>query len=198
MITVTGTEETTRRLLEIGADAPKASTRAINKTLAELKTAVVRIVTLETGITRRAFLGTKKAPTDYLRERRATYTRQIAELGVSPLRIPLGALKPRQTARGVGYTLPGGRGFVPGAFLATLRSGHVGVYHRAVPGERQTRGRAGRTFNLPIIEQFGPSPGRIIQRHMNDLTSRGDAALMKHMAHEIDWIIQQRVASGDE
>lgn len=181
MITVTGTEETTRRLLEIGTDAPKASTRAVNKTLSGLKTATVRGLAAAVGLR-------NKDITPSIAIKRATFSNQTGHLAVTGRRIPLIAFNARQTRAGVSYRLPGGRGLVPSGFIATMRSGHTGVFARR--GKRR----------LPIIEQFGPSLPRAMVGGglLAAMTELGNTLLEKHMAHEIDWIIQQRVASGDE
>jgi hypothetical protein len=198
MITVTGTEALTRRLLEIGQDAPKAATRAVNKTVTGLKTAATRLVGRELGVTRVTLVGTKEKRTDFFTVTKATYTNQVGVLGVSTRRLPLILFSARETSTGVTYRLPGGRGHLPGAFLATMQSGHTGVYRRARPSVRQSAGRPGTSFNLPIDEAFGPSPGAVIRRHETEMQQLGQTLLEKNMAHEIDWILQQRVAAGDE
>src|SRR4030095_16023346 len=198
MIQVTGTEALTRSLLEIGQDAPKAATRAVNKTVTGLERAGERSLCQELGVTRATLTGTKDNPADYFKKTKATYARQIGTLSVSTKRIPLIAFAARQTKTGVSYRLPKGRGSIPGAFLATMRSGHTGVFKRERQSVRQSAGRAGITFNLPIDEKFGPSPGAVVRRHAAELQGLGETLLVKHMNHGIDWIIQQRVQAGDE
>lgn len=197
-LSVTGTEDLTRRLLELGTDAPKAATRAVNKTLTTLKTLASRGIAADLGITR-------KFVDRSLATRRATFNREIGTLTVSGYRddrgrftpsgrIPLiafGASGPepsRGRGAGVRYRLPGGRGVAAHAFLATMRSGHRGIFRR--------KGDAGR---LPIRELYGPSPTRVFSRKiLQGALADTEAALAKHLDHEINWILTQRAQSGDE
>jgi hypothetical protein len=181
VITVTGTEALTRRMLEIGQDAPKANARAVNKTLSTLKTATVRALAGELGLR-------NKDITPAIALQRATYGRQIGTLTVTGKRMPLIAFGARQTKAGVSYRLPGGRGLIPSGFIATMRSGHTGVF------ARRTKRR------LPIVEQFGPSlPGAFVKAGLlTAMQARAETALETNLTHEIDWIIQQRVEAGDE
>lgn len=84
--------------------------------------------------------------------------------------IPLRRLRPRQNKRGVTYKTPAGRELRPGAFIATMPSGHWGVFRRA------DRPR------LPIREQYGPSITDIIGPKLPAI--RTDAAA--RLAHELD------------
>lgn len=81
-----------------------------------------------------------------------------AAVSVSSERLPLTLFSPEQTATGVAYRLRGGQGFVPHAFLATMRSGHQGVFRRRSLERPERRGRKGSW--LPIDELRGPSLGR--------------------------------------
>jgi len=181
LITVTGTEALTRRLLEIGQDAPKAATRAVNRTLSTVKTATVRGLVAAVGLR-------NKDVTPAIAIKRATFSNQIGTLTVTGKRIPLIAFGARQTKAGVTYRLPSGRGLIPSGFLATMKSGHRGVFAR--------RGKP----RLPIVEQFGPSlPHAMVAGGLlAKMQALGDATLEKNMLHEIDWVTQQRVQAGDE
>lgn len=186
-IEVRGTEALTRRLLELGQDAPRAATRAVNKTLASLKTATVRALAQNVGLR-----NSDVSPS--IQISRATWSRQFGALVVTGKRVPLlafGARGPepsRGRGQGVTYRLPGGRGRAEHAFLATMRSGHRGVFQRR-PG-------AGR---LPITELFGPSlPHAMVSSGiLAAQEANGETLLAKNMNHEIDWIIRQRVQAGD-
>lgn len=196
-LTVTGTEELTRRLLELGEDAPKAAARAVNRTLSSLKTLASRGIAADLGLTR-------KFVDRSLRTQRATVAREIGTLSVGGYRderdrltpsgrIPLvafGARGPepsRGRGPGVRYRLPGGRGLATHAFLATMRSGHRGIFRR--------KGEAGR---LPIGELYGPSPTRVFKNKiLQDALVNAEATLAKNLDHEIGWILSQRVSAGD-
>lgn len=80
---------------------------------------------------------------------------------------PLYALQPRQTRAGVSVRIKGRRVTVPHAFIATMKSGHIGVFARGAYGGRGRDIRASGTFGrftfgkrrLPINElySFGPA-----------------------------------------
>ena len=179
-IQVQGSEALVRRLLEIGQDAPRAATRALNRTLGTVRTATVRALAAELALR-------NKDVTDGIATQRASFARQIATLSVTGRRLPLSAFGARQTRRGVTYRLPKGRGTVEHAFLATMRSGHGGVFLR--------KGKP----RLPIRELFGPSlPGAFVRAGIRDaMVAKANAELAKNLTHEIDWIIRQRAQGSD-
>jgi len=49
------------------------------------------------------------------------------------------AFQPRQTRAGVSVSIKGRRVIIPGAFLATTKSGHVGVFARGAYGAKSRR-----------------------------------------------------------
>lgn len=181
MLVVTGTEALTKRMLELGADGPRAATRAVNRTLSTIKTASVRALAQEVGLR-------NKDVTPSIALTRATFARAIGSLWVTGRRIPLLAFHARQTRQGVSYRLPKGRQLLPSGFIATMKSGHRGAFVRR--GKRR----------LPIVEAHGPSlPGAFIRAGiLTAMQATADAALQKNLDHEISWITQQRVAAGDE
>jgi len=91
----------------------------------------------------------------------------IASINVKGAGFPLYAFDARQTRQGVTVKVKGKRVLISHAFLATMPSGHVGVFARGAygasfkfggKGRRITKPRAKRT-ELPIRElfTFGPS-----------------------------------------
>jgi hypothetical protein len=127
---------------------PRAAMRAINRGLEATDTLAGRALAENLGLTQ----GT-------IRNRRygvfaldkATEARLIGYYAVRGARLPLTLFRPYQSAKGVAYNLPGGQGFIPHAFLATMPSGHRGVFirkHLAPTGKRN---------RLPIDERKGPS-----------------------------------------
>jgi len=201
-IEVRGTEALVRRFLELGADAPKAMMRAVNRTLATVKTHTVRALAQEVGLRNRD-VELSIAIT------RATARILIGVLRVTGRRLPIGAFAPRQTRIGVSYRLPKGRGLIPSGFIATMKSGHRGVFRRAeAAGPLRVRRSGARrppaagilmVPRLPIIEQFGPSlPHAFVSAGISAQMERlATAELEKHGHHEIDWITRQRVQAGD-
>lgn len=199
-VSISGHDALAKRLVEMGADAPKAATRAINRTLitvrAETARALAANLRLAVGIVKQ-----------HLPITRATWTRQIGKMDVSAKRIPLINFAARQVAGGVSYSLSGGgRGFVPGGFIRTVRStsqiemgvsGHRGVFARRLPSIRRSVGAW--SLNLPIVEQRGPSLARDFVRSGEFQTqeTRAGEIFERNLTHEIDRILQQRAEGSD-
>lgn len=87
--------------------------------------------------------------------------RLVAKLRVNRKPIPLMLYEARQTTAGVSVKVKGSRSVIKGAFIAKMKSGHLGVFERA-PGAKHKRvivnGKA-RSSSLPITQLFGPSVG---------------------------------------
>lgn len=101
-------------------------------------------------------------------------------------RIPLIAFKARGPepsrgkGRGVSYRLPGGRGRDPNAFIATMKSGHRGVY------KRTTKAR------LPIVQLHGPSLMGVFVRYMQQGAEHAKEALIKNLRAEISYALSKK------
>jgi|SRR5581483_9990065 len=174
-VRVEGVQQFRDRLAALGANAPLAVSRALNRTMVSIRRKVIRALAQEVSI-RQADV----APATTLL--RSTARGMTAVIRVSGRRIPLVAFGARQTAAGVTYRLSaGGRGLVPGSFLATMASGHRGVFRRK-----------GRT-RLPILELFGPSlPYVTIRRRLFQAQQAAGVALLeRNLQHEIDFLLQQ-------
>lgn len=87
----------------------------------------------------------------------------------------------RGRGRGVSYSLPGGRALIGNAFIATMPSGHRGVFVR----------RSG-TGRLPIIEQFGPSLVRVFEKFRPQGQERALESLGKNLRSEISFAMSRR------
>lgn len=147
--------------------APKKTSlavfRAIKRGTAAARTEAARAVSkdmgLKVGVVRNAI--NLKPP---------NYEDLTGELRASLKRIPLyefnakGPIPSRGKGRGVSYKASGGRKTLAGAFIATMPSGHVGVFKRK---------GAGRT---PIQEKYGPSIGRVFDLHRDQISAKGSEA----------------------
>lgn len=115
-------------------------TRAANKAIRSARTASVRAIAKDLPGVR------QKRIRDMMTMRLARTTSWSAYIEPRDgRRIPISEFAARQTQRGVTYRTQEGRRLIPGAFLATMKSGHSGVFKRK--GKRR----------LPIYETFGPS-----------------------------------------
>jgi hypothetical protein len=139
--------------------------RALNRSMATARTQAVREVAKELGIA--------QAP---IRERivqdRATLKRLETTLRFTGKRLRLIDLGAKQTATGVTYRGHGGRALVRGAFLATMQSGHTGVFKRKLP-TLSRKGRPRSSPALPIRELYGLSvPFVATKQHILESTLR--------------------------
>jgi len=144
-----------RMLGGVRGGLPRVAARAVNKVARGARTRVVRAVAgrvaVKQGELRRRNVTLKTA----------NYKHLSAHLRISGARIPVIRFGARQTRRGVSYRIEkrGSRRKVRRAFIATMRSGHRGVFTRDPLWEhRYPRGRSsGRKHGLPITELRGPS-----------------------------------------
>ncbi|HUH20455.1 MAG TPA: phage tail protein, partial [Gaiellaceae bacterium] len=154
-----------RTLAGVGTKVPLAVMRALNRTITSVQTAAVREMATDLNILQ-GFV--RKG----LTLERATLESQRARLYVNAKRIPLIAFRARQTRQGVTYSLGRGRGLVRGAFVATMGTGHTGVFRR------RTRRR------LPIIELSGPSLGRVFAKNRRARQDLAQDLMRKNLVHE--------------
>jgi len=158
--------------------APVAIARGLNKSGAQGKTVLVRAVATDLGI--------KQATVrEKLHEEPAKSTKLVYRLSVSGKRIPLyefkakGRLPSRGQGSGVTAKLPGGAGRYPHAFLARMKSGHLGVFQRV---DRR---------RLPIYELFGPSLPKVVGRFARVFFARANEVMPKNLQHEINFETSQ-------
>ena len=94
-------------------------------------------------------------------------------------RIPIMAMKAKQTRKGVTYRSQGKRKLIPSAFIATMPSGHRSVYKR--------KGKP----RLPIAKLYGPSIPKVfvkdaVNRAMEETARvRWDVNFSREMNFEI-------------
>lgn len=89
---------------------------------------------------------------------RANSGRLVATVRASGRPIPLVAYGARATAKGVSVSVLHGRKVVSHAFIATMPSGHKGVYVRVGTQHKKVHKKGGVVWSgLPIKELFGPS-----------------------------------------
>ena len=130
-----------RLLAHLPQEVPRVAARALNKTGVSAKAQALKMLATELGITQRVL-----RPCVFLQKARPAELTTV--LGVKEKKpLPLIAIDPKakQTPVGVSTRGPGGvRRTVPGAFIATMPSGHKGIFMR--------RGKA----RLPLRELTGP------------------------------------------
>lgn len=197
-----------KELEALGNRAPAIMARVVNRANVAGKTAMVKAVSKDTGIQ-------QKNIERELRINKATRSAPVASVEIRGRRIPLIAFKARGPepsrgkGRGVSYTLPGGRGRVYEAFIATMPSGHRGAFKR--PGAMRNRGRVNKSRSafqrrqgkrgfqgpaqptiaaaprLPIIELFGPSLPHVFEKFLPTFEEAALGSFAKNMGHEISF-----------
>ena len=146
------------------ADPKPAVARALNKTITTCRAKASQAIRAA-GYNIKA--GDIKAAMSISRASGAVL---IARITASGRPIPLGKYGARQTGKGTSVRVKNGTKLIPGAFIATMPSGHKGVFVRvgsaahtnlkALGMFKQPKGarrKAQYKHGLPIDELFGPS-----------------------------------------
>jgi hypothetical protein len=171
MLDTAGLEE---ELREMGRTAPLIMARALNRAATTGRAAMVKVMKQDTGIASKNIR--KEISID-----KANRTRPVVRVEIKGRRIPLIAFQAkgpepsRGRGRGVSYRLPTGRGRIPNAFIATMPSGHRGVYKRK------------RTRRLPIRELFGPSLPHVFDKFLPTFRQAASEALAKNLRSELNF-----------
>jgi len=167
----------------------RAMSRAVNKTAMQTRTAAVREVraagyNLKASTVRKALALTRARPAS-----------PVATLKARGAPVPLIEYDARPTNAGVTVRVKNGRKPIRHAFIATMDSGHTGVFVRIGTGHKRLwkRGRS-RWSGLPIRELFGPSiPDAVgnaaVQAALTRLVGRKFPAIL---AHEMEWEAKKR------
>jgi hypothetical protein len=170
---------------------------------ARFPNAIVRALN-RAGVSTRALMASKVAGDtklrvgtvrDEIRIDRATPKKPTVRLEIRGRRIPLiefrarGPVPSRGRGRGVTATLPSGAGRYPHAFIATMRSGHTGVFQR-VPGA-QRHGPAPHRSQLPIYELRGPSLPHVFAKYAGEGLARGQESLLKNLQSELQFALSK-------
>lgn len=138
---------------------PRAAATALNKTAEEVRTSTVKELSKEIG----GEVGLKQTGIKRLIEiLKASPSNLIAVLIPSGKRPKLiNFIGVKQIAQGVAARIKGKRVLHQGAFIATMPSGHKGVFVRRSDTKSTRRDSRGRRFNVPhglkIKELTGPS-----------------------------------------
>ncbi len=182
------TSQAERALDQLGKRAPVVMARALNRTATSVRAVMARDIAGDIGLR----VGTVR---DELKVRLAAGGEQLtAAVSVSGARIPLskfttdGALKRYLPSRGRGTVRVKGKTY-PGAFVAQMRSSHVGVFRRTGASTRKSPGAWGK--NLPIVELKGPSLPHVFEKHVAAGIARGEEQLVKNLEHEIGFELSQ-------
>lgn len=173
---------------------PVAQMRALNRAITSANVVMVRTIAGDLGVK-------QGAVRERIRVEQATPERLRSRLYANAKRIPLidfGAKGPepsRGKGRGVTVRTASGRRTIPGAFIATMGSGHRGVFQR-VAGASGRRGPAPKRSQLPIRELFGPSIWKVFKKFEAVGIARGREALIKNLQSEFRFALAARDAAA--
>ncbi len=137
------------KLFELRNDVlEKAKVRALNKVAAQAKVAASKEI--------RAAGYNMKAATikQKITIKRAVSGDAVVVIRCSGRPLPLIQFGARETKSGVSVSVKHGRKLIKGAFIATMPTGHQGVYVRVGNQHKKVNGK---WHGLPIKELFGPS-----------------------------------------
>ncbi len=183
------TKQAERALAKFGAKGHIAAARALNRAGTTTKTLMSRHVAEDTGIK----VGAAKAAIDV---QPATEMKHAVRLVIRGAQIPLinfrarGPEPSRGRGRGVTAKLKGGRGSYPNAFIATMPSGHRGVFQRSTTKKMRNRGN-----RAAIYELHGPSLVKVFRKYRPAGLVAGMEALEKNLRHEMDWLVRQAASA---
>jgi hypothetical protein len=155
---------------------PNAVRRALKRAGTSGKAEMSKLISADTGL---ASKGVKNAIRINL------VGDSAIQLEVTGSRIPLinfqarGPEPSRGRGRGVSYRLPGGRARAPNAFIATMPSGHRGVFQRE--GKRR----------LGIFELKGPSLVEVFTKFLPQGAARAQEALVTNLRSEISFALRR-------
>ena len=173
-------------LLSAAQETPDAVVRALNKMADQGKVASAREVR-SAGYNLK--VGTIKKG---IRVKRATKSELRATIIATGKPIPLIEYGARQVAKGVSVNVLKGRKVIAGAFIATMPSGHKGVFVRedGAKHKKVGQGKQASWHPLPIRELFGPSVldgmgSKAVQAALQQLFKAKFPALLEH---EHQWL----------
>ena len=180
-VTTDGVVETAKFFDTASERVDRAKVRAANRAIGAARTVMVRAIAQDTGLPSRKVR-------ESLAFQEATIDRPSAMIAAKLKRIPLidfnarGPEPSRGKGRGVRWRLKGSRGHDPHAFIATMPSGHRGVFKRT-PGKFMRNSPTRQA----IHELHGPSLGEVFQKHRPAAIARAQEMFAKNMKHELEF-----------
>lgn len=182
-----------RALTGIKNGYAKVVSRSLNRTLTGVRTDAVREV--------------QKVITPTAKTIRATFTmikastrKLAAAVKSSGMALPLIEYKARASKKGVTVQVKkkSKRSLISGAFIATMKSGHKGVFLREYTDKRRPvkKARPGvpyaampRKYRLPIKELYGPGVPDILSNDsvMKPILKKADERLHKELGNQLNY-----------
>lgn len=192
-----------RKLLDVAPqEIPKVAARAVNRAADTAKSISLRTITgilnlKRSDISQASSPGWKAHRFGTVNVHpRASEARPIAQMNITGRRIPVYRFGGRQQPIGASWQIGkgGGRKFVAGTFVATMRSGHTGIFIRH---EKKGGGNASgalRVGRLPIYELLGPSLPKAAEDFPPLLRAFDidvSEVLERRLAHEVGRVLER-------
>lgn len=166
---------------KLKAKAPAAIARSLNRAAVSARTAMIKPIAEDLRLT-------QTVVKSYIRTIDATTSRQVARLAASLKRLPLILFNAKASKRG-GVTARTATGRYPNAFIATMRSGHTGVFVRKLP-TRSRKGMPRSSPALPIRELREPSVGFIFIKYRPLGIAAAEASFAKNFQSEMRFALR--------
>ena len=166
-----------RELKNFPKALPKVMSRGLNRTATSARTAISRSLSKRIGLK-------IKDVRDKLTLHRATYSNWRSAVVVSGKKFGLIKFGAKQTKKGVTYKHERKRILVRHAFIATMKTGHRGVFLRKGPAR------------LPIKEIKGPSLAQVYtgaRDQVNRIQSEFSAKLARNIHDQVNLILKRRL-----
>jgi hypothetical protein len=208
-------QEITDLLTYIGENSNKALCRAINKSLTGAKTDSAKEIYQVLNLT-------QKRIKENMQVKRATYSNLNAKLWSTGESIPLidyGASGVKSGGITVKIKKNQSKKSIRGAFVARMKSGHLGVFWRTEgPGSHRPSAEIGAgipigqigpetyfTFprlwpeerRLPILELKGTKVEDVFGDSMTAIQAKVDERFNKNLDHEVSYLIEKHLEDGD-
>jgi hypothetical protein len=173
-LTYEGFNESAADYREMPVRVRGAVVRSLNRAIVSGQAAIARLIAGDTG------LKVKDVKTAFSLDK-ASDGRPSASVAAGFKRIPLIQFNVKDSSSkltkalggGVSYTIGNVRKSIPNAFVATMKTGHRGVFVRV--GKKR----------LPIRELYGPSIGKVFLKFQDQGQSRAEEAFLGNFEHEL-------------
>lgn len=181
-----------RDLERTGAAAPLVISRALNRAATSGKTATTRAIVADTGLASRHVAAEIKID-------KAQRTDPVVVVEIRGRRFPLLAFGARgpEPSRGRGHGVAwrgagGSRKRERRAFIATMRSGHRGVFLRTrfTPAGARYSKRSGKNREV-FVELKGPSLPLVFEKQFPVFRTAAGESLVKNLRSEINYALSK-------
>lgn len=183
-VTMDGANNVIEAVDGMKAGQPRAIVRALNRSIGAARTVMTRSVASDTGL-KQADIRTALTMVT------ATPARPLASLAAGLDRMALidfkaaGPEPSRGQGGGVTYKLQGGKNRIDSAFIATMTSGHRGVFARTPGKFMQYQKPTWKKQRQAIHELFGPSLGHVFLKYQGDAIARAEEVFVSRFEHEM-------------